>query len=185
MGPSLPRGARGDEPAFDWARLDGRPLVYLSLGSQNWHQPRIVDVVVGALGKSALQLVVSAGELAASPSLREVIAVPYAPQRALLERAQVAITHGGANSIMEAMTAGVPLLVTPLCNDQLHNAAIVVASGAGLALDLTQASPEACRAAVERLRAPSSFAEAAARIGASYRARSGADLVAHRLERIA
>src|SRR5262249_48244115 len=51
VGPSLPRGARGDEREFPWATLSGAPVIYFSLGSQIYHQPslfrRAIDAVVG------------------------------------------------------------------------------------------------------------------------------------------
>src|SRR5438094_300701 len=63
-GPSLSRGPRGDEPAFPWERLDGRPLVYASLGSQIYWQPRIFATVLEAMRGRDAQLVIAAGELA-------------------------------------------------------------------------------------------------------------------------
>ena len=61
------------------------------------------------------------------------------------------VTHGRANSLMEALSFGVPLLVSPLFNDQPHNAEFVVRSGAGLRLDLERATPGECRQALRVL----------------------------------
>jgi zeaxanthin glucosyltransferase len=182
-GPSIPRGPRGDETAFPWDRVPGdRPIVYASLGSQIWSQPRIFATVIEALRDEPVTLILAAGDLASSLSLADnILAVPYAPQLAILARASAMITHGGANSVMEAMAAGVPLLVTPICNDQPHNAAFVAASGAGIALDLSVASPEACRAAVRALLATGPHREAAARVAASYAERDGSAIAADRI----
>ncbi len=125
-------------------------------------------------------LVISAGDLAASISVPEVIALPYAPQLALLPRAAAMITHGGANSVMEALSFGVPLLVTPICNDQPHTAHFVEQSGAGIRLDLERASVSACRAALRALLDRGPQREAAARVAASYGARDGAVIAADR-----
>jgi zeaxanthin glucosyltransferase len=180
-GPSRPRGPRGDELDFAWNRLrNDRPFVYVSLGSQVFHQPRVFATVIEAARGEPYSLVISAGDLAASLAAPDVIALPYAPQLALLPRAAAMITHGGANSVMEALSCGVPLLVTPICNDQPHNAHFVEQSGAGLRLDLAAASVDECRAALRALLAPGAHREAAARIATSYAARDGAVLAAER-----
>lgn len=180
-GPSRPRGARGDERDFPWERLrDACPFVYVSLGSQVFHQPRIFAKIVEAARGEPYALVISAGDLAASLDAPEVIALPYAPQLALLPRAAAMITHGGANSVMEALSSGVPLLVTPICNDQPHNAHFVERSGAGIRLDLDVASVDEVRAGLRLLLAPGAHREAAARVASSYAARDGAVLAAER-----
>ncbi len=180
-GPSRPRGARGDELDFPWDQLeDDRPFVYVSLGSQVFHQPRIFATVIEAARGEPYALVISAGDLAASIAAPGVCAVAYAPQLALLPRAAAMVTHGGANSVMEALSSGVPLLVTPICNDQPHNAHFVERSGAGICLDLSVASVAECRAALRALVAAGSHREAAARIATSYAARDGAVIAAER-----
>jgi MGT family glycosyltransferase len=180
-GPSRSRGPRGDELDFPWNQLDhDRPFVYVSLGSQVFHQPRIFAALIEAARGEPYSLVISAGDLAASLAAPGVCAVPYAPQLALLPRAAAMVTHGGANSVMEALALGVPLLVTPICNDQPHNAHFVARSGAGIELDLQSASVAECRAALRSLVAAGSHREAAARVAASYAARDGAAIAAER-----
>jgi zeaxanthin glucosyltransferase len=176
VGPSLPLGLRGDEVDFPWARLsEDVPVIYASLGSQLFHQPRIFETLLGAMADEPCRLVLSAGDLASAlPLPSNAIAVPYAPQLALLARSAVMATHGGANSIMEALYFGVPLLVTPLCNDQPHNAEFVVRSGAGLRLDLDHATPGECRRALRALLGAGPYRQAAARIADSYRGQNGA-----------
>lgn len=179
VGPSLPTTVRGDEIDFPWARLDaGLPLVYLSFGSQIYHQPELFAKVTAALRDLPLQLVLSAGELAdsltcATLGARTVI-VRYAPQLALLRRARLFITHGGANSVMEALACGVPLLISPLCNDQFHQAHFIERAGVGRHLDLRDASCEDIAAAVQSLLGPGAHHERLEAIQASY-CRDGAD----------
>lgn len=131
VGPSLPRGRRGDERPFPWGALFGAPLVYLSLGSQLYHQPALVRRVIDAVAGREVQLVIAAAELELSPLPENVIIVPYAPQLAILKGARAFITHGGANSVMEALAFGVPLLLSPLCNDQFHQLHFVERAGVG------------------------------------------------------
>ena len=176
-GASLPLAARGDEgPALD---LDGRPLVLMSLGSQIYHQPRMFEVVAEASRGQPWQLVLGMGELAQSrPAPPHVHVVAYAPQLALLPRTCVLVTHGGANSVMEALAHGVPLLVSPICNDQPHNARFVAGAGAGLVCDLQVAEVAEVRERLSTLCADGAARAVARRIAHSYRAAGGATAVA-------
>ncbi|MPY62329.1 glycosyltransferase [Streptomyces spongiae] len=54
------------------------------------------------------------------------------PQPLLLETAQLLFTHGGYNSVREAVRAGVPMAVLPELSDQAHNASRVEQLGLGL-----------------------------------------------------
>lgn len=60
----------------------------------------------------------------------------FVPQLEVLGvRPHLFVTHGGQNSIMEALSYGVPLLVCPGAYDQPRNAAKVQESGLGLKID--------------------------------------------------
>lgn len=185
-GASMPLAARGDEEE-ELAIEDDRPVVYMALGSQIWHQPRMFEVVLEASRGQAWRLVLAAGGLASELRAPEDVAVTiidYAPQLAVLRRARVMITHGGANSVMEALAHGVPLLVTPICNDQPHNARFVAEAGAGVVCDLARASAAEVREVLTRLCADGPERAKAGRIAASYQEAGGAERVAAAIERL-
>ncbi len=177
-GASLPSGERGD--VSDDLRFEGaKPVVFMSLGSQIYHQPRMFDVVVEASRAQPWQLVFSMGELIDSTALPpEVLGVRYAPQLSILANARAMITHGGANSVMEALAHGVPLLVSPICNDQPHNARFVANANAGFACDLNTASAAEVREWLTRLCANGAERAKAARIAESYEKAGGSFAVA-------
>ena len=54
------------------------------------------------------------------------------PQLKVLEVADIFITHGGANSVMESISHNVPMLVLPFYADQFDNAKMVSQKGMGL-----------------------------------------------------
>lgn len=178
VGPSRPLGRRGDESAFPWERLDGRPLVYVSFGSQISWQPDLFRIVAKAAEPLGVQVVISGGGLAATEFARSlpgaVLVVGYAPQLELLARAGAIVSHGGANSVMEAMDHGVPPLLIPVCNDQPVQAHFLAKAGAGLSL-ARPASVESVREALAALLDPRQpFRRNADRVRESYRARDGA-----------
>ncbi|MFC3456291.1 glycosyltransferase [Amycolatopsis speibonae] len=57
--------------------------------------------------------------------------VDHVPQPLLLQTVQLFVTHGGYNSVREAIRAGVPMVVAPLFGDQLDNARKVAELGLG------------------------------------------------------
>lgn len=59
----------------------------------------------------------------------------HIPQIAVLKQATLFITHGGMNSVSEAMVHGVPMLVIPFVSDQPVNARQVERLGLGKVLD--------------------------------------------------
>ncbi len=152
VGASRPLGRRGDEVPLR-PLPDGKPVVYASFGSQIFHYPAVFEKIEEACRPLGAHLVLSIGDLADEPRWKEPRperhVYRYAPQLEVLSRASVFVTHGGANSVMEGIGAAVPLLVSPMCNDQEHQARFVERAGLGLVEDLRAASVETIR---ERLR---------------------------------
>jgi MGT family glycosyltransferase len=120
--------------AFPWERLDGRPLIYASLGTlQNGSEDLFRTIAEACAGLNA-QLLISLGgrldparlgKLAGDP-----LVVSYAPQLEILKRAALVITHAGLNTVLESLCEGVPLVAVPLANDQPGVAARARAHGA-------------------------------------------------------
>ncbi|MDB4936993.1 MAG: glycosyltransferase, family [Labilithrix sp.] len=179
VGAALPESPRatGSPPRRE------RPLVYVSFGSQAYHQPARLGVVLEAAKAVDARFVVAMGELASSSLAHEappnVEVTDFAPQVELLATARVAITHGGASSVHEALAHAVPLLVSPICNDQHHNAALVASAGAGRVVDLSRAPAADVAASLRALLAVDAPERAAASaIARSYREAGGARRIA-------
>jgi MGT family glycosyltransferase len=179
VGPSVPLGERGDEPPFPWDRVHAaQPLVYASFGSQISWQPKLFSLIADAAASLEVQVVMNAGDLADSDFAAtlpgDVVVVRYAPQLALLQRAAVLVSHGGANSVMEALTYGVPLLLLPICNDQPVQAYFLGKAGVGRSLNHRGITAPALREALQALLAEGSERSNARRVQAAYRQRDGA-----------
>jgi UDP:flavonoid glycosyltransferase YjiC (YdhE family) len=178
VGPSL-GGTRGGEPV-DPAFARGRPIVYVSFGSQAWHQPHRFAKLFAAADAIGVALVAAMGDLAAPRPGHAC--VRFAAQLDALRVARAIVSHGGANSVMEAVALGVPLLVAPICNDQPHNRWFVERAGCGLGIDLDACSHDELASALARLVADGPERARARELAADYR-RSGAagaaDLAEH------
>ena len=109
---------------FPWDRLDGRPLVYASLGTLQNRLAGTFLTIAEAIEPLDAQLVISlgsAGQDAAAVAARcsgAPIVVPVAPQFALLDQAAIVITHAGLNTALESLARGVPMVAIPITNDQ-------------------------------------------------------------------
>jgi MGT family glycosyltransferase len=183
VGPSLPIKKRGDEVDHLSTSFE-HPVVYASFGSQIYHWPEIFERLIDACNGLGVRLILSVGDLindmqaAALPDFVELYS--YAPQMTILPQADVFITHGGANSIMEAIYFSVPVLISPMCNDQFHQAYYVNEAEIGLVCDLQTASVETVKVNIEKLLCDVKIKNRMAAVSKSYQtdgARASAKLV--------
>jgi UDP:flavonoid glycosyltransferase YjiC (YdhE family) len=161
---------RKEEP-FDWDKIDHTVrLVYCSLGSQSQNcvgAQRFFQVMIDAMsGLPNLQMILASGTHFNKDDFRgippNVLMLNYAPQLQILERADVVITHGGLNTIREALVFGVPLIVFPSFGEQPMNAGRVVHHGLGVWGNLQSVTVEQARSFIERVVETESFRERAA-----------------------
>ena len=130
------------------------PFVYVSFGSFLSVRGDVLRRVVDALRALDVRAVISTGstdaaELGELPESWLVRA--YLPQVRLLGAAAAAVTHGGNNSVTEAIGSAVPLVVLPFSTDQFAGAAAVERSGFGVALDPNAASVDELAAAITQV----------------------------------
>ena len=143
-----------DEQVQAWLAADDRPVVYVSLGSFLSVRGDVLAAVAQGLSGLDVRVAIANGstpraDLGPLPDhwlVREVL-----PQVTLLEASAVAVSHGGNNSVTEALTASVPLLLLPLSTDQFAGAAALEDAGLGEVLDPNDLSPDDVAGAVGRL----------------------------------
>jgi len=185
VGPPVPLGNRGDEASLPWNRLrSDKPLVYVSFGSHLAPPTAVLESIANALTGDEADIVLATGDADISSVPDHVIAVPWVPQLAVLARARIMITHGGANSVAEALRRGVPLLVVPLGHEQPLQAHLIERAGAGVTLALEDASPTAFAQALRTLLADGPHRERAGELGRSYAAANGSRRTAELLAAI-
>jgi zeaxanthin glucosyltransferase len=153
---------------FPWDRLDGRALIYASLGTVVNRNARLYRIIIDACSAIHAQLVLSLGGGGNADAYRDLpgspIVVDFAPQLELLRKATIAITHGGLNSALESLGQGVPLVAIPVAFDQPGVAARVRWTGAGEFIPSSKIDAHRLRTTVERVLRESSYRDAARRI---------------------
>jgi zeaxanthin glucosyltransferase len=135
---------------------DGRALVFASFGTLQGHRLGVFKRIAKACRALDVQLLIAhCGGLDAEQvrSLQQLGAyvTDFAPQRAVLARAAVVVSHGGLNTVMDAIAARTPILAIPLAFDQPGVAARVVHTGVGLRASATFASVAELSAQLLRL----------------------------------
>lgn len=175
VGPSF--AFRPEAPAFPFEQLDGRPLVLISLGTVYGNQPRFFHACLKELAGAPWQVVLATGGHVPLDSLgplpENFIVRPFVPQIEILARAAAFVTHGGMNSVQEALYHGVPLVMAPQGADQFWISARASELGAAVALDLARMEPGAIRASIQKVLSEPSFPAAGARLARSLRAAGG------------
>ena len=139
-----------DAQVEDWLSTSGS-FVYVSFGSFLSVRGDVLRRVADALRALEVRAAIAAGSTDAA-ELGELpagwLVRDYLPQVRLLGSAAAAVTHGGNNSVTEALGSGVPLVVLPFSTDQFAGAAAVERSGFGVALDPNAASVDELASAI-------------------------------------
>ena len=97
----------------------------------------------------------------------------FVPQLEVLQHAALFISHGGMNSVSEALYYNVPLIVVPQGADQPWIARRVAELGAGRMMTKEQVGAESLRHAAEEILSRPGFAQAAAKVGETLRTAGG------------
>lgn len=175
VGPLL--AERQGSPDGLWSAPKTRKRVYVSLGTIFNVQPAFYRDCIRALGALEVDVVMSVGSAVAREALGPVpdnfVVRETVPQLEVLAKADLFVSHAGINSVSESLYFGVPLVMIPRQFEQENNALRVAELGAGIWIDKRRASGRRLRLAVERILADPRWAEAAARIGQSFRESGG------------
>ncbi|WP_210452112.1 glycosyltransferase [Pantoea ananatis] len=114
-----------------------KPRIFASLGTLQGHRYGLFKTIVKACEEIDGQLLLAhCGRLTDSQSeelsrSRHTQVVDFADQSAALSQAQLAITHGGMNTVLDAINYRTPLLALPLAFDQPGVASRIVYHGIG------------------------------------------------------
>lgn len=195
----------GNATLPDWvASLSGdKPVIWVYSGNPRYgNTPTPVDSIVviratiAALADAPVQVVLTTGyqevpeEIGALPANFHHAA--YLPGRAMAERCDLMVHHGGHSSVMTGLSVGRPAVIIPTITERESNARRVVALCAGeivLPVDAADGEKEIhvdeFSAQVHRVLSESSYRESARRVAESMRQFGGAREAADRIEHFA
>ncbi|MBR6677615.1 MAG: glucosyltransferase [Oscillospiraceae bacterium] len=169
VGPSI-------RPASKAVEKSRSKLVYISMGTVNNDMLPLYQNCLAALSNTGYQVILSVGSMVSVDSfgaLPEQISVfPQVDQIAVLQQADLFVSHCGMNSVNESLYFGVPLLMLPQTPEQSGVAQRVAQLGAGILLK--KADVTSIAQGVKTLFSDSSFRENAHKISVSFRECSGA-----------
>jgi MGT family glycosyltransferase len=184
VGPAL--GRQEESSGFP---LPTSPALYISLGTVFNDRADFFRDSLDAFGGQERPVVINHGSRLGPSDFPVVPAnvtlAPHVPQVEVLARSAAFVTHGGMGSTMEALAAGVPMVVVPQMVEQEVTADRVAELGAGVRLDPADVTPARLAEAVDRVTGDPSFAAEVQRLGKTVREAGGAPAAADLLERAA
>lgn len=135
--------------------VTNKKIIYISLGTIVNNAKSFYKKCMKAFEKEDVMVIMSIGNLVKRNSLGHIPDNFYiyssVPQLEVLEKSDVFITHGGLNSVSEAMYFGVPMVVFPYETDQPLNAKCIERLGVGKRLDRKKVTSELLKTVVTSL----------------------------------
>lgn len=174
-----------DEPAWQPPEGARGPFAFVSLGSLQGGRWRLLSRITLACRQLGLTAIVvhngrlSAAQVAQLPGAPVVAA--HLPQRRVMAQCALVVSHGGMNTVLDALEAGLPLALLPLAMEQGAIAQRVVRAGAGRRLRGRRSTP-ALRGLLAGVLQDPGHRRRAAEVGDSLRAGGGADHAARLVE---
>ncbi|MGG1679264.1 macrolide family glycosyltransferase [Neobacillus sp. NRS-1170] len=175
IGPSI--STRFIQENFDLTAIEGKSLIYISLGTVFNQAIDFYKLCFEAFGNTDHTVVMSIGERTQISDLGEIpinfIVKNYVPQTEVLKHTKLFITHGGMNSTNEGLYYGVPLIVIPQNADQPIIARQVANIGAGIQLPMQGLTTNQLREAANHVFNDPSFHRAVSNIRESIQKAGG------------
>jgi len=148
-------GSRDGEPP-SWLTDLGRtrPLVYVTFGTEIAGMAPFSAVLEG-LAAQDVDVLANVGRgvdpRSVSTGAPNVRVEQYVPQRMVLERTAVMVSHAGSGAMLGAAARAIPQLCIPIAADQPENADAVVGAGLGLAIEPEAVDADAVARSVAQL----------------------------------
>lgn len=186
VGPARAQGRRDVEFPWAWLRDDARKVL-ITLGTiSRDHGTRFFEVMIEAMRELPQVQAVMVAPASLRPIAPDNVLIrDYVPQAELLRKVDAVICHAGHNTVCEALSEGLPLVVAPIRDDQPIVARQVIDAGAGLHMRYGKVTPATARARIERVLDDPGLALAARRLAETLRQAPGAEGAAQLIAELA
>jgi UDP:flavonoid glycosyltransferase YjiC (YdhE family) len=170
------------EPPGTRAWLDqvpaDRPWVHVTEGTSHFQAPLLLPAAARGLAGAPFEAILTTGSerdpaSLGLPAAPNVHLTDWLSHGELLPRCAAVVTTGGAQTIVSALAAGVPLVVVPTLWDKPANARRIAAAGVGVQVAPKACTPERLRAAVDEVLGDPSYGRNAARMAQALAAAPG------------
>lgn len=161
-------------------------LIYISLGTVINNSLSFYKKCISAFADTDYQVIMSVGNLIDMKDLGDIPAnitvKSFVDQIAVLNKADVFLSHCGMNSVSESLYYQVPLVMYPQTSEQAGVATRVEQLGAGIRLE--KVNVESIRETVEKVMHTPSYRENAIAISNGFKNCSGAKGAADKIEKL-
>jgi UDP:flavonoid glycosyltransferase YjiC (YdhE family) len=166
------------------------PLIYVYLGPGDISAEQWMPAIAEAFEHTNFRVMVSLAQLRTAPSsvpvLRNVRFFERLPGMTAITYSDLVISHGGANTVNNALLAGKPHIVFPDgYAERDYNGRSIAKLGAGLNCSTDQLNPKDLRLMAEKVIANGIFAQNAAQLGRRIQEYGGAQHVIELIEGMA
>ncbi|MGG3623951.1 macrolide family glycosyltransferase [Bacillus gobiensis] len=186
IGPSFPKRKESNNQ-FPLEELKDEQVLYISMGTVLDQTEEFFNTCIEAFADFQGKVVIAAGERADFTKITQApdnfIISSYVPQLEVLSEADVFITHGGMNSVNEAIHFQVPLVVLPHDKDQPMVAQRLTELGAGYRLSKDNIDVQSLTAAVNEVLSNNYYKEGIKKINESFQACGGVQEALKRIDR--
>ena len=169
VGPSI-------RPAIEKVEKKREKLIYISMGTVNNDMMPFYHVCLSAFADTDYQVIMSVGSLVSLEDFGEypenISIFSHVDQIAVLQQADVFVSHCGMNSVSESLYFGVPLVMLPQTDEQGGVSERVNQLGAGIKLD--KADAQSILKAVNKIFTDHTYKQNAVSISESFKRCSGA-----------
>lgn len=170
IGPSFPQ--RKTTERFPLEVLKGEKVLYISMGTVLDQVEQFFNTCIDAFSDFEGKVVIAVGEKTDFTKIKQApenfIISSYVPQLEVLSQADVFITHGGMNSVNEAIHYNVPLVVLPHDKDQPIVAQRLTELGAGYRLSKESMNVHSLKDAVKEVLSNQKYKEGIQKIKYSF-----------------
>ncbi|MBW8688269.1 glycosyltransferase [Chitinophaga rhizophila] len=139
---------------FPWDWLDGRPVIYFTMGTV-YIRKTLIDHMIAAAKDAPWQVVISTGRTYKATDWNDlpenVLICEYVPQIALLDKTTVVVTAGGFGTVGQAAMKSIPMVIIPFSIDHYFTAKTIVIRKAGILLPRKRATALKLRKAIDIL----------------------------------
>ncbi|HEY9062560.1 MAG TPA: macrolide family glycosyltransferase [Pseudobacteroides sp.] len=170
VGPSI--AEREECLDFKIDKEGNKPVIYISLGTINNRCVDFYKKSIEAFKDENWRVIMSVGNKTDLGLLGDIpdnfIVRNYVPQLEVLKICDVSISHGGLNSVGEALYYGVPVISIPQVNDQYMVSRQLVKLGAGLELKMEDITVNILKDSVKSVMSDKGYKACSTEIGRSF-----------------